>query len=196
MLKTIVLSLLAASGLMAFHSAEININDQDFETSMLFDMGQFNHTLMPDTTFFGFRYLKGSEDHSDLPETEGLVDASFLLQRPVGSASAFVIGMGVKYIYLQISGEEFSALPLGLHLRYALPLSMGIPVYIGGNFYYSPEVLTFNEGKNFIEYRAFVDVEMIERGHIVGGYRNVDTNFDADDIHYNRSWYAGFRFEF
>ncbi|MBN2894457.1 MAG: hypothetical protein JXK05_01010 [Campylobacterales bacterium] len=196
MLKIMALPLLAATTLMAFHTAELNINDKDFEGSILFDMGQFNHTLMPDTTFFGLRYLKGSEDHSDLHKTEALVDASFLLQRPVGSSSGVVVGMGVKYVYLQIADEEFSALPLGLHLRYALPLGIGVPVYTGAQFYYSPQVLTFNEGKNFIEYRAFVDVEMIERGHIVAGYRNVDTNFDADDVNYNRSWFAGFRFEF
>ncbi len=195
MLKRMALPLLAATTLMAFHTAELNINDKDFETTLLIDMGQFNHTLMPDSTFFGFRYLKGSEDHSDLHKTEALVDASFLLQRPLGN-SGLTMGMGVKYVYMQISDDEFSALPLGLHLRYALPVGVGVPVYVGAQFYYSPEVLTFNEGKNFIEYRAFLDLEIIERGHIIGGYRSVETNFDVDDITYNHSWFAGFRFDF
>ncbi|MEA3522607.1 MAG: YfaZ family outer membrane protein [Campylobacterota bacterium] len=196
MLKKLLFIIATASTLFGFHSAEININDKDFEGRLRFDAGQFNETLMPDSLFFGVGYIKGSEEHSDFPTTDGLVEATFLMQRPIGSNDNIIIGMGVKYEYSRIDDENFSALPLGIELRYLLPFEIAIPLYIGGEFYYSPEVLTFNDAKNYIEYRANIDVEIIDRGHIIVGYRNIELNFDKIDMNYNRSWYFGFKFQF
>ena len=159
-------------------------------------MGQFNQTVMPDSLFFGIGYIKASEENSDFDTTDGLVEAAFLMQRPFGGSENLLVGMGIKYEYSRIANEDFSALPLGLELRYLLPFDTGVPMYIAGLFYYSPEVLTFNDAKNFIEYRANFDIEIIERGHVLLGYRNIDLNFDTADMNYNRSWYLGFKFQF
>lgn len=184
------------STLFGFHTAELNINDKDFEGKLRFDVGQFNETVMPDSIFFGFGYIKGSEEHSDFKETDGLVEAAFLMQRPFGNSENLLIGMGIKYEYSRIGDENFSALPIGLEARYLLPVDIGVPMYVGGMFYYSPEVLTFNDAKNYIEYRANFDIELIERGHVLVGYRNIDLNFEHVDMNYNRSWYLGFKFQF
>jgi len=196
MLKKLLLIATIATTLFAFHTAELNINDKDFEGKLRFDVGQFNQTVMPDSLFFGIGYIKGSEDNSDFRDTDGLVEATFLMQRPFGSSENLLVGMGIKYEYSRVANEDFSALPLGLELRYLLPFDTGVPMYIGGVFYYSPEVLTFNDAKNYIEYRANFDIEIIERGHLLVGYRNIDLNFDAADMNYNRSWYLGFKFQF
>jgi len=196
MLKKILLVLFSVNSLFAFHMMELNINDKDFEGKLRFDMGQFNESVMPDTTFFGIGYIKGSEDHSDFHDTDGLVEANFLMQRAVGNSENFIIGLGIKYEYSRIDDDDFSAIPLGLEAKYRLPFDTGIPIYIGGIFYYSPEVLTFNDAKNFMEYRVGADVEIIERGHLIVGYRNIDLNFDEADMNYNHSWYLGFRFQF
>ena len=118
------------------------------------------------------------------------------MQRPFGTNENLLVGMGIKYEYSRVANEDFSALPLGLELRYLLPFDTGVPMYVSGLFYYSPEVLTFNDAKNYIEYRANFDIEIIERGHLLVGYRNIDLNFDAVDMNYNRSWYLGFKFQF
>ncbi len=196
MLKKIVLIALSVSSLFAFHTIELNINDKDFEGKLHFDMGQFNESIMPDSTFFGIGYMKGSEQNSDFKNADGLVEANFLMQRPFGDSSNLLFGMGMKYEYSRIEDNDFSAIPLGLEARYKLPFDISVPMYIGGIFYYSPQVLTFNDAKNYIEYRAEVDIEIIERGHVMAGYRNIDLNFDAKDMNYNRSWYFGFRFQF
>ncbi len=193
--KALGLFVLGTMPLWAFHVAEININDKDFEGSLKFDAGQFNETLIPDSLFFGFSYIKGSEKHSDdLSETEGLVGASFLMQQPLSAHPALTIGMGVKYHYTKVHDTSFSAIPIGLELMYALPVSL--PLSLGGTFYYSPEVLSFDKAKNYIEYRGYVDAEVIERGHLIAGYRNIDINFEAADVDYNHAWYFGFRFQF
>jgi len=196
MLKKLLFIAAMSSALFGFHTAELNINDKDFEGKLRFDMGQFNETVMPDSIFFGIGYIKGSEEHSDFPTADGLVEAAFLMQRPFGSSENLLIGMGIKYEYSRIRESDFSALPIGLEARYLLPVSVGVPMYVGGIFYYSPEVLTFNDAKNYIEYRANFDMELIERGHVVIGYRNIDLNTDVKDMNYNHSWYLGFKFQF
>lgn len=196
MLKKLLFIAAMSSALFGFHTAELNINDKDFEGKLRFDMGQFNETVMPDSIFFGIGYIKGSEEHSDFPTADGLVEAAFLMQRPFGSSENLLIGMGIKYEYSRIKESDFSALPIGLEARYLLPVSVGVPMYVGGIFYYSPEVLTFNDAKNYIEYRANFDMELIERGHVVIGYRNIDLNTNAKDMNYNHSWYLGFKFQF
>ena len=196
MLKKLLFVALSVSSLFAFHMMELNINDKDFEGKLRFDMGQFNESVMPDSTFFGIGYMKGSEQNSDFNSVDGLVEANFLMQRPFGSSDNLLIGMGIKYEYSRINDYDFSAIPLGLQIRYMLPFESSIPMYIGGMFYYSPAVLTFNDAKNYIEYRVGFDVEIIERGHLIVGYRNIDLNFDEKDMNYNRSWYLGFRFQF
>ncbi len=196
MLKIVIFIALGVQTLFAFHMLELNINDKDFEGKLQFDIGQFNQSVMPDTTFFGIGYTKGSEQNSDFTNADGLVEANFLMQRPLGSSENFLIGMGIKYEYSRINEKDFSAIPLGLEARYLLPFNIGMPIYLGGIFYYSPQVLTFNDAKNYIEYRGYLNLEIIERGHIVMGYRNIDLNFDVSDMNYNRSWYLGFQFQF
>ncbi len=196
MLKKLLLIATVTSTLFAFHTIELNINDKDFEGKLRFDMGQFNQTVMPDSLFFGVGYIKASEENSDFDKTDGLVEAAFLMQRPFGGSENLLVGMGVKYEYSRVADKDFSALPLGIELRYLLPFNASIPMYIAGLFYYSPEVLTFNDAKNYIEYRANFDVEIIERGHLLVGYRNIDLNFDVSDMNYNHSWYLGFKFQF
>ncbi len=196
MLKIVIFIALGVQTLFAFHMIELNINDKDFEGKLQFDIGQFNQSVMPDTTFFGIGYMKGSEQNSDFTNADGLVEANFLMQRALGSSENFLIGMGIKYEYSRINEKDFSAIPLGLEARYLLPLHIGMPIYLGGIFYYSPQVLTFNDAKNYIEYRGCLNLEIIEHGHIVMGYRNIDLNFDVSDMNYNRSWYLGFQFQF
>ena len=77
MLKKLLLIITITSTLFGFHTAELNINDKDFEGKLRFDIGQFNQTVMPDSLFFGIGYIKGSEDNSDFRDTDGLVEAAF-----------------------------------------------------------------------------------------------------------------------
>ena len=195
MLKIAVMLFFAAS-LFAFHFADININNKDFEAKLGFDMGQFNETLAPDSIFFGIGYCNGDASHSDLDDVDELVEAFFLMQQPFGASDAFMLGMGIKYEFSKVGDADFSALALGFEGIYLLPFELSIPMYLGAKFYYSPEVLSFGDAKNYIEYRFYYDVEIISRGHINIGYRAIDLNFDRADIEYNHAWYLGFRFQF
>ena len=203
MLKKIGLIIASAASVFAMHSAEININEKDLGVSAKLDMGQFNQTIEPDTTFIGAAIINGSDDYSEdengykLEGLNGYYELNFLMRRAV-NGSGFTAGLGLKLNHTKME-ESFVSIPLGLELGYTLPSVL--PVTFGVSAYYAPESLSFEKGKNFLEYQASVSVELIERASIIAGFRKLDMKFHVDDetdyaINYNTSTYFGFRFQF
>ncbi len=196
MLKKLGLITLSAVSAFAMHNAEININDKDLEIGAAFDLGQFSDTVEPDTTFVGFKYLNGAEENSnDDLDTNGYYEANFVMRREVQD-SGVTFGIGVKTNYTKVADEHFMTIPLGLELGYSVESQ--IPMHIGAKVYYAPESLSLSDADGYLEYRIDVSVEIIERGSVVLGYRNLDLKFDItdDSINYNSSAYFGFRFAF
>ena len=194
MLKKLSLVALSAISAFAMHNAEININDKDLELGVGFDLGQFNDTVEPNTTFLGIRYLNASDENANANISD-YAEASFLMKRRVQN-SGVIFGIGLKTNYTKVRDEIFMTIPLGLEAGYTLPISL--PVIIGAKVYYAPQSLSFSEAESFLEYRADFSVEVIEKGSVILGYRNIDTNIENSyrDINYNESFYFGFKFNF
>lgn len=194
MLKKIGLVMLGGVSLFAMNNAEININDKDLELDARFDLGQFNETVEVETTFVNFSYIQGNEDHSDF-KTKNYFDLNFLMKREVQDTGV-KFGIGVKANYMKVNYKSFITIPLGIELGYKLPTN--IPAIIGAKIYYAPESLAYSKAESFLEYRADISVEVIKRGSIVVGYRNIDTNIQDTEgsQRYNASGYFGFRFDF
>lgn len=199
MLKKIVTMLALTGSLLAMHEAELNLNNFDVEGKLDLDMGQFNDAVDPDTVFFGARYLHGSHRHSDDPSKDhDLVDAHFFVQQRIAGNGALTLGLGAKVVYTTVSGYTFSALPLGVHADYALPLGLPIPFIVGASLYYAPEVLSWSDAKDYMEFEGHLDIRVIDRAAITAGYRKIDTNFDVvgGDMKFNDAWFAGVKFRF
>ena len=199
MLKKLTILSLCAASAMAVHIGELNINNTDVEAELRFDMGQFNTMLDPDTTYIGVRYMRGSEEHSDdaLTEDKNLLEVNYLMQRPVDAHDALTLGIGIKVDHTTAGDLDFLAASLGIEAEYRLPTA--VPLYIGGAFYYSPEVLSFMDARHYVEGTAHVDIEVIERGRVTLGYRNIETEYDVSgdgDVSFNKSFYGGFKFAF
>jgi len=204
MLKKLGLISAITASAFAMHGVDININDKDLEFGAALDMGQFINTVEPNTVFLGARYLKGSEYHSDFTNNNNAYyEASFLMQKPI-SGSDVTIGLGVKLNHTKntegTNNLDFTSIPLGVELGYKLPVTTAVPLYLGGKLYYAPGVLSMNDAKSFLEYRINFDIEVIPNGRVTLGYRNIDTNYDVSGVthntNYNRSAYAGFKFQF
>lgn len=198
MLKKLSLLIVSAVSAFAMHGAEININDKDLEIGVKLDMGQYNSTIEPDTTFVGFSYLKVSEEHANPKvDTSGYYSASFLMKKEINNSGLF-FGIGMKANYTLLGDESFIAMPLGLEGSYKLPVNL--PLMVSLRAYYAPESLSFSDAESFLETNFDVSLEIIDRGSLVAGYRKIDTNIKvkmkSTDINYNKSGYFGFRFNF
>jgi len=196
MLKKISLVAVMAVSAFAMHSAEININNKDLEVGAKIDMGQFNNTTEPNTVFLNARYLHGSDSHSDFTSSQmhDYGEVGFLMKREIGD-SDLSVGLGVKVNHT----KKFTTIPLGLEGTYKLPANLPVTLFLNGEFYYAPEVLSMEDAKDFLAYRISLDVEVIENGFITAGFRKLDTNYDNNSLgnnNYNQSVYAGFKFSF
>ena len=192
-----MLGAITVTSAMALHIGEININNKDIEAQLRLDMGQFNDQLDPHTTFVGFRYLNAREEHSDYDDDPRLYEINALMQREVGSLQALTLGMGIKLDYIDMGSDDFTAIPLGLEASYRLPFDEFIPLYVGGLIYYAPEVLSFQDAKQYLEYKVNIDVEIIDNGFITTGYRYIETKYkhgSSKDL--NAAWFIGFKVGF
>ncbi len=195
MLKKLGLISLCAASAFAMHSVEININDKDLELSGKLDMGQFYNTVEPGTVFMGAKFLKADAAHSDAhadDDSESYFEMNFLMKREL-SSNGLSIGLGVKVNHV----EDYTTIPLGVEVGFKLPTG-SIPITLGASIYYAPEVLAMQDAKDFLEYRAHVDIEVIQNGMITIGYRNLDMGFDGypKTFNFNNSGYIGFKFAF
>lgn len=197
MFKKLGLLAVCAASAFAMHNVELNVNDKDLEFGAKIDMGQFNENVEPDTVFVGAKILHGSVDNSEFTSSSQMqdyIEANFLMQRKV-EGTDLVIGLGVKFN----ATKNFSSVPLGAEASYRLAFSDKFPLYLRGAIYYAPEVLSMQDAKNFLEYRAALDLEVIKNGSVTLGYRSLDTNYDSTkggDINYNKSVYVGVKFSF
>jgi len=199
MLKKLTLMTACAVSAFALHNAELNINDKDLEVGMQFDMGQFNDSVEPNTMFVGGKFLNPDNSHSN-DENRSItayVEGSFLIMREIGNRGMSV-GMGVKLNYTKVDNTNFSVLPLGLEFTYKIPAPKLVPMSVSGSLYYAPQVLSFLNAKNYLEYRIHYDVELIKNAGLTLGYRSMNTTFESNisTFNYNSSWYFGFKVKF
>ncbi len=191
MLRKITLMAASAAAAFAMNSAGININNEDLELNANFDIGQFNENVEPETMYVGLKFLDA--DNNNKINDDALIEFGFLMKKAMGD-SGLDVGLGVKANYTQ----DYITLPLGIVFDYALPVNTVVPMSLGADVYYAPKVLSFSDASRYFEYRFEYDVEVIDHGHVVLGYRNIKTKYDdaRRNFTYNESMYIGFNFEF
>jgi len=199
MLKKLTLITASAVSAFALHTAEININNKDLEAGVLLDVGQFNDRVEPNTMFIGGKFLNADDAHSSdsLSQLDPYYEMNFLIMREIGNYGVS-FGMGIKLNYVQIGLKEFSSLPLGVEFAYSLPTPKAIPVSFNASLYYAPEVLSFADSTDYLDYRVHFDIELIKNAGITVGYRsiNMSAGTGIGSVNYNSSAYFGFQVGF
>ena len=193
MLKKIILLLFTSLSLFALNTAELNINQKDLEVGLKFDVGQFNENVEPQTMFVGMKMLipDVSNSSDNLHSIDPYFEGNFKIMRPVGD-NGLSFGVGFKLNYTQVNDKSFMSLPIGLEVSYELPFPELIPMFIETSVYYSPQVLSFLDAKDYVAYRINYNMEMIENVRLKIGYRNMNTHYlKQGKLNYNNSLYLG-----
>jgi len=89
-----------------------------------------------------------------------------------------------------INTKNNSAIPVGIGASMFLKY-FTLPVFARGEFEYAPEVLSFDDAKKCIKYKAEIGAQFIENGEVFAGYRHITFN-----TNYNSSVYVGVGFLF
>lgn len=195
MLKKLLLCAMIANSAFAAHQLEINVNDKDLEGQLRLDMNRMGNVM--EGTYIGARFLNGDNNNSQtIANPDPLMEVSFMVQRPVRGVPGLKLGLGVKGEYVKFDGYTYAAIPLGAEAELELPLNTPFPFYIGGALYYAPSSLSFQDGDAYMESRIHLDIEPIDNGRLVVGYRKIDTDLENRNVTYNDSWYFGFKLYF
>ncbi len=204
MLRKILYFALSSVSLFAMHTAELNINDVDLEVGVKLDIGQYNENIEPDTTFIGVTFINANEEYSKdvggnaIPKLGKYFNVSFLVKQEIKN-SGLKVGLGTKAIFTSIDKPDlglFSAIPLGVECEYQLPLKNAIPIWLNAQVYYAPKSLSLSDSKSYFEYRVGVNFEVIQRGTLFLGFRNIEVNYDSGDYLFNKASYFGLKFNF
>jgi len=199
MFKKISLFILSFSCTYAMHTAELNINEYDLEAGVKWDIGQFNGTVEPDTTFIGLSYLKADRENASNNNIDGYINVNFITKQNIKN-TGFKVGLGIKGVYTTLSDSDFIAVPIGAELSYNFPLNFPIPIGLSASAYYAPKSLSFSDAGGYLEYRTEVYANLMERASVYVGYRKINTKYDFSnniyDITYNKSIYYGIKFSF
>lgn len=184
-MKKLFLSAFLILGMLKADSIGLNINSDDVEIQGILNI---NNTIGYGS---GIDYeISGNYLHT---ENDDLFKAGFSASSPLSGAEGLKLTFGIEAVFM----EDYVAMPLFGQASLRLPLDEPIPATsLTLRVDYAPSVLSFIDADNYLEYRFEADMEVITNIHLFGGYRNIDTNYDAYDYTMNDSWYGGLKISF
>ena len=177
--------MLALNFLQAQNSVGLNINNEDLELTGSIDLNQM--TGYVDTTSYiaDLDYLNTSDDD--------MVMFGIRASNQFQGFPGLSLSLGVKSVITQ----NFIAFPFTFGSEYLMPLIDTIPpVSWRTNLCFAPEVLSFSDGRSYLELRTELDMEVITNVHLFVGYRKIDTEYKTKDTTFNSSGYLGMKLHF
>jgi len=114
----------------------------------------------------------------------------------VGSGSpGLIAGVGIRGYGVGTSRADLGALAIGGLVQYSPPLLSRLGVV--AQFYYSPEVLTFMDGKNLQSSELRIEYKVLTQAVVYIGYRNIDANLNGGgSLDVDDGGHLGLRFMF
>lgn len=177
---------------------DINVNDEDLNLGVKYDISKINKNFKKHMSYAGIRYLK--QEHGG--SLSDLLEFNFILKDFIKTVPGLKMGVGAKLIYTSyensVVDQDFTAVPLGAELEYFLPGHISsIPISIDLGAYYAPMPLTFS-GETYSELTGKINVRILEHTNVYVGYRDINVDFGITDVSskYNESWFAGVSFSF
>lgn len=198
--KSVLIIFLFIMNLSAYHTVSININNEELESSVNVDLAQFVNRLEVNKFIFGFEYLyveTGVEDTENVLETDYMSSFNFLMKSRLSGFNSITFGLGAKLISTEVGNNSISATPLGIYINFALPI-YALPISLSTYVYYAPRPLTFSDGDTYFEHRYELSFEVIEKGNLFIGYRDISVTVPNNnkDLIISKLPYVGMRFGF
>ena len=149
----------------------------DFEAALSSETAQF--TFRSDSSLIGWG---GSDLGLGLfynEESDFIAQASLLQMRQASQETPLTFGVGVK-VYLGVLDDidqDVFGLGIGGELRYTIPGTMPMAVYLRGH--YAPSITSFLDAEEVIDYELGFQIEALPQTIAFVGVRHLE--FDTDD---------------
>lgn len=164
-------------------------NANDFEAALSKETAQF--TFRSDSSLIGWG---GSDLGLGLfynEESDFILHASLLQMRQASQETPLTFGVGVKGYLGQLDDpdEDVFAFGIGGQIRYTIAGTMPMAIYVEG--YYAPEITSFGDTEEVIDYTIGFQIEALPQTVGFVGLRHLEIegdegSYDADDdnIHF------------
>lgn len=179
-MKTLRSVLIGLAGMIACGPVSAN----DFEAMLSSETAEF--TFRSDSSLIGWG---GSDLAFSLfynEEDDFIAQASLLQMRQPSEENPLTFGVGVKAYLGQLDDpdEDVLAIGIGGEVRYTIPGSMPMAVYLHGH--YAPDITSFAGSDEIIDYRIGFQIEAMPQTVAFIGVRHFeietdDEDYDADD---------------
>ena len=93
--------------------------------------------------------------------------------------------------------EDVFAIAPGVGARFDIPIILGMPMYVDADFFYAPEILTFGNADNVVDFTTRFEVDFLPSLTAFIGYRIL--RFDMEDTgkhNFDKSFHLGMRYSF
>lgn len=184
-MKKIILGAIIVAEVLQAGSIGLNINSEDLEVEGRVDLDSIVVYNSGTNYFLELDYLHTNDDN--------LFKVGFGASNTLKSAGGVTFSFGLE----SVIADSYFALPLFAQAALRLPFDEEIPATsLKAEVAYAPSVLSFSDADTYLEYRFEADMEVISNIHIYGGYRNIDTDYEAYNYNLNDSWYGGLKISF
>jgi hypothetical protein len=105
------------------------------------------------------------------------------------------VGVGPKFVVVDTKNGNARALSLGGRLRYKSGQQSRL--FVRGQLFYAPAVVSSGDAENYSEVSFEVGFELLPTADIYFGYRNIDADYKgASRSNIEESGYFGLKIEF
>lgn len=118
-----------------------------------------------------------------------------LVDNAATDAAPFQVGLGGRVQLLDTDGPSGGAISLGAWGRYNFPGANRFA--LAGNIYFAPDVTSFGDMENFLEYGIRGEYEVLRNGSLYLGYRKIEADFDVvNNADIDKGLHFGMHFTF
>ena len=179
-MKLLRLPIAGLLSLAVFSAANAN----DFEAALSKETAQF--TFRSDSSLIGWGGADLSLGLFYNEESDFILQAGLLQMRQASEENPLTFGVGVKGYLGQLDDldEDVFAFAIGGQIRYTIAGTMPMSIYLEG--YYAPEITSFSDTEEIIDYSIGFQIEALPQTVAFIGLRHLeiegdDGSYDADD---------------
>lgn len=177
-------ALLAFSPAVAANGLDLNVSDHAARITAEFD---FSNNLVADGSWF---------HHQDRGNVLGA--GLHVTGAASGGRDPLRAGLGGRLLWVDssIKGKDSGqVLPIGGFVNYTLPEYNRF--VLGGSLYFAPDVLSFGDVTQYLEYNAWAGYSVLRQGQIYLGLRGIRAEFErSPSVTFDNGLHLGLRLRF
>jgi YfaZ precursor len=156
-------------------AASVNFSGDLTNTGLIGDLGYLHHTDRVDIGSAGVMVVGDSN--------------------PAGSPFIFAVGGKVFFISPKQNYGNGTVLGLGGRFNYTWPSYNRFK--IGGELYYAPNIVSFNNADRYLQYSVNAGYEILHNAELYVGYRHISAAFtNTSDVTLDSTFMVGFNLTF